>query len=77
MVDGCFMVDRPWINHPGKAINYVLWLIGYLVFRIDDRGFIWGRPFLKQFGHGTILAPPFHGFRVPTKILEVPGRCFY
>jgi len=30
MVDRDFMVDRPWINHAEKAINHVLWLIGFL-----------------------------------------------
>ena len=30
MVDGCFMVDRPCVNHAGKAVNVVLWLMGVL-----------------------------------------------
>ena len=30
MVDGCFMVDGPCVNHPEKAVNHVLWLTVFL-----------------------------------------------
>ena len=30
MVDGCFMVDGPCVNHAEKAVNHVLWLTGFL-----------------------------------------------
>ena len=30
MVDGCFMVDGPCVNHAEKAVNHVLWLTGLL-----------------------------------------------
>ena len=30
MVDGCFMVDEPCVNHAEKAVNHVLWLTGFL-----------------------------------------------
>ena len=30
MVDGCFMVDGPCVNHAEKAVNHVLWLTGIL-----------------------------------------------
>ena len=29
MVDGCFMVDGPCVNHAEKAVNHVLWLTGF------------------------------------------------
>ena len=30
MVDRCFMVDGPCVNHAEKAVNHVLWLTGFL-----------------------------------------------
>ena len=30
MVDGCFMVDGPCVNHAEKAVNHVLWLTVFL-----------------------------------------------
>ena len=30
MVDRCFMVDVPCVNHAEKAVNHVLWLTGFL-----------------------------------------------
>ena len=27
MVDGCFMVDRPCVNHAEKAVNHVLLVV--------------------------------------------------
>ena len=30
MVDGCFMVEGPCVNHAEKAVNHVLWLTGFL-----------------------------------------------
>jgi hypothetical protein len=42
MVDRDFIVDRPCINHAEKAINHVLWLIGFLGQWLIA-GLIWGR----------------------------------
>ena len=30
MIDGCFMVDGPCVNHAEKAVKHVLWLTGLL-----------------------------------------------
>ena len=30
MVDGCFMVDGPCVNHAEKAVKHVLWLTALL-----------------------------------------------
>ena len=40
MVDGCFMVDGPCVNHAEKAVNHVLWLTGLLCRWLTEPCFI-------------------------------------